>query len=113
MRRIRIRGMKMIWVRNNFAQAYEAHWHYPLPAGFFDDNNAETNSGIRRSPPTMPVMNSVQKDAQEADEYVSELRKRHNRWNDTPEGGACAQRPSLLFMIPVLVSYFRNFEHIT
>ena len=53
-----------------------------------------------RSPP-IPVMSSAQKEVQDAEEYISELR-RHEQRNDKPEG---AQRP-LLFMIPVLVSFF-------
>ena len=50
------------------------------------------------------AMNSALEDVQEADTYVSELRRRCEQQNDTPEGEAFA--PSLLFMIPVLVSYF-------
>ena len=55
-------------------------------------------------PPVALAMNSALEDVQEADAYISELRRRCERQNDAPEGKAFA--PSLLFMIPVLVSYF-------
>jgi len=53
-----------------------------------------------RSPP-IPAMSSAQKEVQDVEEYISELR-RHEQRNDEPEG---VQQP-LLFMIPVLVSFF-------
>lgn len=88
-----------IWVCNNLAQTIQSS--LPPSGGFFLDDDEEIDTRIL-SPPVASVTNSPQEDAREAEEYVSELRRRCERWNDAPEG----ERPSLLFMIPVLVSYF-------
>jgi hypothetical protein len=77
--------------------------HLSLSGEFFANYDEEIEIDVQnsRSPP-IPAMSSVQKDMQDAEEYISELRKRHEQMNNEPEG---AQWP-LLFMIPVLVSFF-------
>jgi len=101
-RRMKIRIW--IWVCNNLAQCIRSS--LPPLGGFLLDDEEEINTPIRR-PPIGPAMNSAQEEAQEAQDYLLELtRRRRERWNDAPEGGDCTQQPSLLFMIPVLVSFF-------
>src|SRR5271169_4565605 len=100
-KRTRIKNWTMtVWVCNNLAQSIRSSL---LPSGgfFLDDKETEIFGS-----PTAPATNSAQEDAQEADEYVSELRRRCEQWNDAPEGRAVEQSPSLLFMIPVLVIIF-------
>lgn len=76
--------------------------------GFLINDNEEVGGNSQNfRPPPIPAMpmSSAQEDELDAQKYVSELRRRERR-NNEPEGGAGAQRPLLLFMIPVLVSFF-------
>lgn len=94
----RMKRILRIWVCNNLAQSIQSS--LPHLDGFIEE---ESNTQII-NPPTVPEINSAQKDVQEVHEYILDLRR--CRWqNDAAEGKDCAQQPLLLFMIPVLVSF--------